>query len=598
LKRKIRIGNAGGYWGDDLDAFRRQLTGGPLDYITMDFLAEITMSILRRQQLKDPELGYARDFLTQVEDNLEEIVARGVRVITSAGGMNPVGLGRRIRQLAHDRGLDLKVGVVYGDDISNQLYELSGAGENFTNMETGESFRDVRRRVTAANVYLGAEPVVAALDAGCQIIVTGRVTDTGVTLAPMIHEFGWALDDWDRIAAGVVAGHIIECGAQATGGNLTDWRKVPSFRDIGYPIVEVEPSGEFTVTKHPRTGGLVSEQTIKEQLVYEMGDPAQYISPDGVAFFDTIEVQDKGRNRVRVTGVRGGPAPGSFKVSMAYQDGWKAEGEVLVSGPDIEAKADALSKVFWRKVGHDFEETSTSLVGGGAIWPASLRGCPPNEIYLRFGVRDHDLGRIDTFSKALPALILAGPSGMAVSTRGRPRPQPVVAYWPALMRRDNVTAKVLTLEPDETEDFRQIPFRVPIDGGLPARSDQPRRPPRPFKTTGPQRRVKLRELCYARSGDKGDTCNIGVLARSPLVYAWMCEYLTARVVKTFFKGMVKGKVARFELDNLKGLNFLLEGALGGGGTLSLLVDPQGKTMSQALLQMEVEVPARLLRGLD
>jgi len=596
LKKKIRIGNAGGYWGDDLDALRRQLTGGPLDYITMDFLAEITMSILRKQQLRNPEMGYARDFLTQLETCLPLALEGGVKVITNAGGINPVGLGRKIIELARKMGHDLKVGVVYGDDIAGSLYELTHAGEKFTNMETGAGFTGVRHRVTSANVYLGAEPVVAALDAGCQIIVTGRVTDTGITLAPMIHEFGWKMDDWDRMAAGIVAGHIIECGAQGSGGNITDWQEVKSFEDVGYPIIEMNRSGDFTVTKHPRTGGLVNEKSVKEQLVYEMGDPAQYISPDGVAFFNSIEVEDKGRNRVAVRGVRGGPAPQDFKVSMAYEDGWKAEGEVLICGPEVEKKAAAVREIFWNKVGHDFAKQATALVGAGSIWPDRLSDYAPNEIYLRFGVCDPDLNKINDFSKALPALILAGPSGMAVSTRGRPRPQQVVAYWPALLRRDLVVAKVLTLDTKGRESFKEIPFPVRGDAGLPVRSDQPRRKLPPFKAAGPMKEVPLRRLCYARSGDKGDTCNIGILARSPRVYAWMRAKLTAAVVKRFFGDKVLGKVTRYELDNLEGLNFLLEESLGGGGTTSLLVDPQGKTMSQALLEMKVKVPGSLLRG--
>jgi hypothetical protein len=597
LKKKIRIGNAGGYWGDDLDALRRQLTGGPLDYITMDFLAEITMSILRKQQLKNPALGYAGDFLTQLETCLPLIVEKNVRVINNAGGINPVGLGREILALARRKGFDLKVGVVYGDDISGQLYELTAAGEKFTNMETGEGFTGVRNRVSSANVYLGAEPVVAALDAGCQIIVTGRVTDTGLTLAPMIHEFGWDMEDWDKMAAGIVAGHVIECGAQASGGNITDWEQVPHFHNMGYPIIEMHSSGEFFVTKHRKTGGLVCEKSVKEQLVYEMGDPAQYISPDGVAFFDTIRVEEAGGDRVKISGVRGGPAPEMFKVSMAYDDGWKADGEILVSGPDIKKKAAAVEEIFWKKVGHTFQQTSTSLVGAASCWPESVAGCEPNEIYLRFGVRDQDRGKIMDFAKALPALILAGPSGMAVSTQGRPRPRQVVAYWPALMRRDGVTAKILILDTAGAEDFLEIEFPVRGEVGVPVFSNEPKVRRKPVKLSGAMKEVKLRRLCYARSGDKGDTCNIGILARSPRVYDWMVARLTAPVVKKFFRGQVFGKVTRFELDNLEGLNFLLEQALGGGGTTSLLVDPQGKTMSQALLEMKVKVPASLLRGL-
>lgn len=597
MKKMIRIANAGGYWGDDMDALRRQLTGGKLDYVTMDFLAEITMSILRKQQLSNPELGYAKDFLTQLETCLPLIVEKKVRVINNAGGMNPIGLGRQIRALARRLGLDIKVGVVYGDDISTRLYELTAAGEKFTNMETGEDFTSVRSRITSANVYLGAEPVVAALDEGCDIVVTGRVTDTGLTLAPMIHEFGWAMDDWDRMAAGIVAGHIIECGAQGSGGNITDWHEVPSFHNMGYPIIEMHRSGEFYVTKHKRTGGLINEKSVKEQLVYEMGDPGQYISPDGVAYFDSITVEEAGRDRVKVSGVKGGPAPEMFKVSMAFQDGWKAEGEILVSGPEVEKKAACVEEIFWEKVGHTFEETATALTGAGSIWPDHLSTCSTNEIYLRFGVRDHDLHKINDFSKAVPALILAGPSGMAVSTRGRPRPQQVMAYWPALMRRDRVSAKVLTLATDCKEHFQEIHFPIRGEVGEPARSGV--KTSRPLRRIWPGRTVTvpLRRLCYARSGDKGDTCNIGVLARSPAVYDWIKVKLTPAVVQRFFGPMVKGEVTRYELDNLQGLNFLLAGALGGGGTRSLLVDPQGKTMSQALLEMQVKIPVGLLRGL-
>lgn len=598
MKKIIRIGNAGGYWGDDLDALRRQLTGGPLDYITMDFLAEITMSILRRQQLKNPELGYARDFVTQLETCLPLIAETGVKVITNAGGINPAALGRKIQAMVRQRGLGLKVGVVYGDDIAGRLDELTAAGEAFTNMETGAVFAPVKDHVISANVYLGAEPVVAALAEGCHIVVTGRVTDTGITLAPMIHEFGWAMDDWDRMAAGIVAGHIIECGAQASGGNLTDWQQVRSFRAIGYPIIEMAADGSFVVTKHKRTGGLVCAKSVKEQLVYEMGDPGQYISPDGVAFFDTIEVRELGRDRVAVGGVRGGPAPERFKVSLAYEDGWKADGEVLVCGPDVRAKAKVIADVFWRKTGHAFAKTHTALVGAGSIWPPHLAQGEPDEIYLRFGVCDPDPTKIEDFAKALPALILAGPSGMAVSTRGRPRAQQVVAYWPALLRRDRVAAEVLTLAADGQETHRTITFPVRGEAGEPARSGiRPRSLTRRVYAGAP-RQVPLRRLCYARSGDKGDTSNIGVLARSPRIYEWLAGYLTAARVKRFFGPMVKGTVTRHRLDNLEGFNFLLEGALGGGGTTSLLVDPQGKTLSQALLQMEVEVPSSLLRGLD
>jgi hypothetical protein len=592
LKNVIRIGNAGGYWGDDLSALRRQLEGGPLDYITMDFLAEITMSILERQRQKNSELGYATDFLGQIKECLPLIVEKNVKVISSAGGINPVALGKKIIETAKEQGFKIKVGVVHGDNIMDQIDELMSKGEKFTNLDTGENFADISSRVTSANVYLGAEPVVKALKQGCQIIVTGRVTDTGITLAPMIHEFGWKWDDWNKIAAGVIAGHIIECGTQSSGGNITDWRDVKSFHNIGYPIVEMESSGEFTVTKHPRTGGLVSEKTVKEQLVYEMGDPANYITPDGIARFDSIQLKQAGKDRVRVFGIRGEPITDKFKVSMSYNDGWKAQGGILVSGPNAYAKAKTLADIYWKRLGIKYQETRTDMIGSGSIWPESIRSGETTEIILQFGVRDQDYKKVEEFGKLIPALILSGPSGLAVTGGGRPRPSQVVAYWPALMNRSNAIAKVLSLDTESNEQESTITFepntfkpsKVRLEFNAILKLKSP---------SGKLKSGKLRELCYARSGDKGDTCNIGVLARSPEIYVWIRKNLTNIKVKKFFKGIAKGQVIRYELDNLQGLNFLLEKSLGGGGTLSLMVDPQGKTLSQALLEMPVKAPATL-----
>lgn len=597
MKRKIRIGNAGGYWGDDLSALKRQLTGGALDYITMDFLAEITMSILQRQKKKNPDLGYAVDFINQLDECLELIVKKNVRVISNAGGINPIGMGRRIIDMAKAKGLDLKVGIVYGDDIVNHLYELTAAGERFTNMENGADFFKVRSEISSANIYLGAEPVVKALEAGCQIIVTGRVTDTGITLAPMIHAFGWSMDDWDKMAAGIVAGHIIECGAQASGGNITDWDEIKSFHNIGYPIIEMESTGEFVVTKHKKTGGLVSEKTIKEQLVYEMGDPANYISPDGIARFDTIQIKEIAKDKVRVTGIKGKPEPDNLKVSMSYEEGWKANGSVLVCGPDIYSKADAIADVFWKKLKHKYEDKRTDIIGTGSIWPKNIKNCEPNEVYLRFAVRDTSFKKVDEFGKALSTLILSGPAGMAVTAGGRPKPSLVVSYWPALMHRSRVKAKVLAIDTNKKEEFFEIKFPIRVQSQTLPEPDESNPPKKKSKKpSGALKTVKLRQICYARSGDKGDTSNIGVLARTPEVYDWIVEHLTAAKVKDFFEGICLGDVTRYELDNLHALNFLLDETLGGGGTKSLMVDPQGKTLSQALLEMPVRVPSSLLNN--
>ena len=522
------------------------------------------------------------------------ICKKKVRVISNAGGINPIGMGRKIVEMAQAMGLDIKVGVVYGDDIVNQLYELTAAGEKFTNMETGEDFFGVRSRITSANIYLGAEPVVKALDAGCQIIVTGRVTDTGITLAPMIHEFGWAMDDWDKMAAGIIAGHVIECGAQASGGNISDWRDVKSFRNIGYPIIEMENTGEFVVTKHKKTGGLVSEKTVREQLVYEMGDPANYISPDGVARFDSIQLKQIGKDRVRVYGIKGKPEPDNLKVSMSFEDGWKANGSVLVSGPDACEKAEVIADALWAKLNHKFEATRTDVIGSGSIWPKSFHTDEANEVLLRFAVRDPKYDKVREFGKALPTLILSGPAGMAVTTGGRPKPSRVVAYWPALMHRSRVKAKVLVVSTDGLESFYEITFPIRVQSTTFADQAPPKRKPG-RKATGRTVTARLQEICYARSGDKGDTCNIGVLARSPEIYDWIVEHLTDEVVRRFFEGITFGKVVRYELDNLLALNFLLEETLGGGGTKSLMIDPQGKTLAQALLQMKLKIPQSLLK---
>ncbi|MFQ5607748.1 MAG: acyclic terpene utilization AtuA family protein, partial [Candidatus Zixiibacteriota bacterium] len=405
-----------------------------------------------------------------------------------------------------------------------------------------------------------------------------------------------SLTDWDKIAAGIVAGHIIECGAQSSGGNITDWRDVPGFDRIGYPIVEVEPSGEFTVTKHPRAGGLVSEKTVKEQLLYEMGNPALYITPDGIARFDTIELKEAGPNKVCVTGVRGEPRTPFFKVSMSYEDGWKASGAILVSGPDVRAKAKSFSELFWKRLNRKFEQTRVELIGAGSIWPKSLsnRMNDPNEVLLRFGVRDPDKDKVREFGVLLPSLILSGPSGVAV-TGGRPRPEEVVAYWPALVRRDLCGARVLTLDTQgiRAEQFIKFPLRMST-----ANVDvTARRRPKGRKPRGVSTGALLIELAYARSGDKGDMCNIGVIARSGEIYDWLIAYLTPRKVSSFFKGIALGEVTRYRVDNLLALNFLLDGALGGGGTRSLMIDAQGKTLSQALLQMPIKAPSGLFKTL-
>jgi hypothetical protein len=585
----IRIANAGGYWGDDLSQFGRQLDLGPVDYVTLDFLAEITMSIMQKQRARDPRTGYARDFVAQVEEVLPLLHQRGARVITNAGGVNPLACRAALLEMAQRQKQPLDVAAVVGDDLLERLGELVAAGVPLDNMEDGTPFKAIRDRVTSANAYYGAWPVVEALASGAHIVVTGRCTDTGLTLAPMIHAFGWAPDDWDRLAAGIVAGHIIECGAQSTGGNVTDWQRVPHLEQIGYPVLEASPDGSFVVTKHPGTGGAVTVRTVKEQLVYEMGHPRSYITPDVVADFATVRLEQAGPDRVRVWGAKGRPAPASLKVSASYSDGWKASGTLVISAPDAVMKARAFADLFWARLGIAFAETNTELIGHSACWGPLAPPSDPPEVLLRLSVRDADRTKIERFAKMVPAVILSGPPGVAV-TGGRPDVDRVVAYWPTLVPRDQVRATVVT-----RTGKREMDWPTPL---VPARRPRPLESEAWPRAKGNTRlfTVPLAQLALARGGDKGDTANIGVIARAPELYPWLERTLTAAVVKRRFKGICLGRVERHEVPNLWALNFLLHESLGGGGTVSLRLDAQGKTLAHALLAMEVRVPGSLVEA--
>lgn len=583
----IRIANAGGYWGDDLGQFQRQLELGPIDYITLDFLAEITMSIMQKQRSRDPRAGYARDFVTQIETALPLLAEHGTRVITNAGGVNPLACRGALLETSKLHGKPLEVAAVIGDDLMDRLGELNANGVTLDNMEDAAPFAPVRDRVSSANAYYGAWPVVEALRSGAQIVVTGRCTDTGITLAPMIHAFDWAPDDWDRLASGIVAGHIVECGAQSTGGNFTDWRNVKNFAGIGYPVIEVSHDGSFVVTKHAGTGGSVTVRTVKEQLVYEMGDPRGYITPDVVADFGSIRLEQAGRDRVRVWGVTGRPAPASLKVSASYFDGWKASGTLIISAPDAAEKARAFADLFWRRLGLTFTARHVELVGHSSCWGPLAPPVDAPEVLLRLSVRDADRSKIEAFSKMVPAVILSGPPGVAV-TGGRPQAQEVVAYWPALVPRDRVKPSMITRDGE-----RVLDWPTPIV--------DPWKPPPYSRMEWPQAKgskrlvtVPLARIAHARSGDKGDTANIGVIARAPEIWPWLRKSLTASLVKKRFKGICLGRVERFEVPNLWALNFLLHESLGGGGTVSLRLDAQGKTLSHALLALEVRVPQALI----
>ena len=446
----VRIASGQGFWGDWLEAPVRQVEGGPVDYLMMDYLAEVTMSILQKQHARDARLGYARDFPPLIERLLPTLVKRGIRVISNAGGVNPHACADAVVAAARKLGLagKVRVGVVSGDDLMLRLDDLVRRGQALNNLDTGRPLTDVRPRVRSANAYLGARPVVEALRQGAQIVITGRVTDTGLTLAPMIHEFGWGETDWDRLAAGTVAGHIIECGEQCSGGNcLVDWERIPGLDDPGYPIVEAEPDGSFTVTKHAGTGGRVSVATVTEQLLYEMGDPRSYITPDGIADFTSIRLRQQGRDRVRVSGIRGAPATDSFKVSVSYFYGYKAIGTLVYVWPEAHAKAqraDRILRARLKRLGLTFEEILTEYVGVDATH-GRLAGKPhPDlaEVELRVGVRAPDAAPVERFTREIAPLILNGPPSVTGFAGGRPKVEEIVAYWPALLPKVEVTPVV------------------------------------------------------------------------------------------------------------------------------------------------------------
>ena len=602
----IRIANAGGYWGDDPFALRRQVQGGlPLDCITIDYLAEVTMSILQKQRSKAPDAGYARDFVTQIEPLLEEFLDRKIRIITNAGGVNPGACARALAALARARGLTLRIALVEGDDIAPRLDALMASGVPFDNMETGASFAPCAARALCANAYFGALPVAEALKGDPHIVLCGRVTDTGLTLAPLIHAFGWGAGDWDLLASGIVAGHIIECGAQATGGNFTDWKKVPSFVDIGFPVVEARADGTFTVTRQPGSGGLVSPATVREQLLYEMGHPQSYLTPDVIADFSSIRLEPDGPDRVRVSGVKGRPPTDLLKVSIAYEDGFKASGSLIISGPDAREKAEVFARVFWQRCQAELaraglgalERACTEFVGDDATHRALTPAHGPTEILLRLSAASERRERLELFRKLLPSMILSGPSGVAV-TGGAPALSEVVSYWPALMPQACAPPVLRLLEERGTGRLEELEVRTdlawPVTRGS-AEAPEPWPDPWPPQPEdGPRVRVPLMALAHARSGDKGDTANIGLIARSGPCYAWLRDHVTAREVKGWFSAHCLGPVTRHPVPNLWALNFLLEETLGGGGTRSLFLDAQGKTLSQALLRCVVEVPASLL----
>ena len=446
MKNMIRIGNGQGFWGDSIDAPVRLAKDGPLDYLTLDYLAEVTLSIMQRQKLKNPNAGYARDFIDLVGRILPEIQNDGLKVITNAGGVNPNSCRDELLKLSKSTGSPIKIGVIQGDDIFPTLADLRKQGVAFDNMDTGYSFDSIIDKVYSANVYINSSTIAEALDKGAQIVLAGRVSDPGLALGPCIYEFGWKADNYNLIAAGTLAGHITECGAQCTGGNYSRWQDVPDLADVGYPIIEMQPNGEFCITKHENTGGLVNRETVGEQVLYEMGDPNHYISPDVCVDFTSFKLNDLGDNKVAITNVVGFTPTDTYKVSISYFAGYKATGQLTVSGPNAYEKAQLTAEIIWKRLknsGVSFEDTSTEYLGISSCH-GEINSIPTqiNEVVLRLGVKDANKDNVNRFGKELAPIITSGPPGITGFSGGRPKTQEIVAYWPALIPKELVHTKV------------------------------------------------------------------------------------------------------------------------------------------------------------
>lgn len=592
--KKIKIGGASGYWGDSAFATKQLLEKGNLDYLVYDYLAEVTMSLLANARSKSDQLGYATDFVQKIlKPNLKNIAERGVKVVANAGGVNLAACQKAIQEVLDEQGIKLKVGIVSGDNLLARADEFRDLG--VTEMTNSDAFPE---KLASINAYLGAFPIAAALSAGADIVITGRVVDSATTLGVLIHEYNWSLDDYDKLSMGSLAGHLIECGCQVTGGNFTDWRDTSDdWVDMGYPIVECEQSGEFVVTKSDGTGGLVSPLTIAEQLTYEIGDPQAYFLPDVVCDFAAVTLDEESANRVRVRGAKGYPATDKYKVSATYLNGYRTIYTQMISGFDVTEKAQITAesilkrcRMLFEELGYgDFRQTSINQLGANALWNPTHFNTPEQllEVVLRIAVHHDKREAVSLFSREAMGVILNMTGGRCPSgDSGRPKVSPVINLYSFLLEKSKATAAVDVGGTD-------IPYASTLgqafDHNSIKRADLPS-----AKFSNETTQVPLIELAVSRSGDKGDFANIGVIARKPEYMPYIIHALTEEAIADQFSHILGGKVERFYLPGIHALNFLLHDALGGGGVSSMNIDVQGKTYSQQLLMIPIDIPADLL----
>lgn len=585
----VRIGGASGFWGDSGVGAPQLVRRAEIDYLVFDYLAEITMSIMARMRAKDPEAGYATDFVTvAMKQVIREIAEKGIKVVSNAGGVNPAACAVALRDVAEDAGVKLKIAWVSGDDLMDREQELREAG--VTEMFSGAPFPE---KCWSMNAYLGAVPIARALAEGADVVITGRAVDSAVTLGPLIHEFGWALDDFDRMAAGSLCGHILECGAQATGGLYTDYHRVPDWDDIGYPVAECAADGSFVVTKPDGTGGIVEPGTVKEQLLYEIGDPQAYMLPDVVCDFSQVEIEDAGENRVRVSGAKGRPAPDSYKVSATWQDGFRATALITIGGWDAVGKcektADAILKRTRRMLAErnlgDYTETQVEIIGGEAMYGPHSRTRHAREAVMKLAVKHDNPKALGVFVKEIAPAGTSFAQGTTGFGGGRPKPQPVVRLFSFLAKKTDVP---VTIDVDGARFDVDVPPGEAFD---PASIQRPE----PVAAEAPQGElvtVPLLAVAHGRSGDKGAHANIGIIARRPEYLPVLRHALTEDSVGAYMAHVFDAdvKVDRFDLPGIGAMNFMLYNALGGGGIASLRNDPQGKAYAQMLMDMPVDVP--------
>lgn len=589
-KDTLRIGCASGFWGDSEFSAAQLVEHGDIDVLVFDYLAEITMSLLIRAKAKDPSLGYAPDFVSTIKPLMKQLKARGIRVVANAGGVNPSACREALVAAAQAEGVELKIAAVLGDDLMTQVEALRAAGTK--EMFSGAPFP---AKVMSANAYLGAFPIAAALSAGADIVVTGRCVDSAVTLAPLIAHFGWTADDLDKLAQGSLAGHLIECGTQTTGGNYTDWQSVPGWDDMGFPIAECRADGSFVITKPPGTGGLVCPSTVGEQMLYEIGDPRAYILPDVVCDFTRVTLTQAGTDRVEVRGARGLPPTDEAKVSITYADGFRATSLFMIGGIDAGAKAHRVGaamlarmrRKFAERGWPDFTEACVEAIGSEDTYGPQAR-VSAREVMLKVGVRHPLKDALELFSREVAPMALMSAPAITGFTGGRPKVQPVVRLFSCLVPKSQLGVSIdmgaQKVAAPALAGVRLDAAALPaVDGPLPAVDAFARG----------SRSVPLVQLAWGRSGDKGDAANIGIIARKPEYLPFIRAAITEQAVARWFAHLVHGEVRRYDLPGTHALNFTLQAALGGGGIASVRMDPQGKAYAQMLLDHPVTIPAEL-----